>query len=499
MLERRNGGPGLQAHVIPVSPRDDIATICGRVDTAPSQAVVLHVRGENAAFSNELGMRRLSHFARESGKSVAVATHSPVMATLSRRAGLPVSGNPSRVRWDTAPRYVPFTHRRVRVPGQGSVLRLAAIVGLTAFAGVLLLSAAPQGSVTLAPASTTLSTSLLVTASPDRDTIDFQELALPAREVSTRHSLTLAIPTTGKALIGVERAKAEVSITNPGKSAVTVPAGAVLLAGPKYLPFRLPAETQIPAGATVTQSAIAAEPGAQWNVPAKIGWGWVDEGLRTLKVASTKAAAGGTSVERPGIAAADLQRALDQIRALGQAPGLKQRLLDDRPNDLVLLKTATVTVDHDELPEAGTEADVLLIDVSVTIRALAVLAPVLEEFAAQTLPLGERNATLLTGSVSARESVPQPYLGSEGLVRTTVVLRAEVVENFSKDDAKDLIRGKSTSLAQSLLTERYQSARAEVTNWPSWAPFLPRFDFRLRINLVPADAPNTAAPGSDGQ
>jgi hypothetical protein len=492
---RRDGVPGRTraddtrqaARVVQVSAADDVGTICGRIDLAPTAAVVLKVPRSNRALSTELGMRRVSHFAAENGKAVAIATHSGTIATQARKAGLPVSRNPRRVRWENRRRSVPYTAGLLRIPSLRGLLRLTAFAAIAVVIGALILSALPQGTVTVAPPSTQLTRTLAVTASPERDAIDFEDLALPAREVFTTHRLTLAVPTTGTALVGVEPAQMIVAITNPTGTAVSVPEGATLLGGPAYFPFHVAATTEVPAGATVTQLAVASRPGVQGNLAAGTNWGWYEEDLRVLQAVNPEAAGGGTSVERPGVTAADINKALEQARALAGVASLKQRIVDERPHDLVLLGTANVTVDTGEPPAAGTEGDILLLDVNVTVRAYAVLADTLERLALHFLPLEEEGGTLLPGTITASEPQPQPYLGGEALVRTNLVLSADVAEGFTKSDVKKLIRGKSPEVAQALLAERYKAAPLEVTKWPSWAPFLPRFDFRMTINVLPGN------------
>ena len=55
------------ASVVLVEPRDDVAAICGRVDTAPTFAVVVHAPKGNRQLSTELGIRRLARHAEDSG------------------------------------------------------------------------------------------------------------------------------------------------------------------------------------------------------------------------------------------------------------------------------------------------------------------------------------------------------------------------------------------------------------------------------------------------
>ncbi|HQW51981.1 MAG TPA: hypothetical protein PL082_07985, partial [Tepidiformaceae bacterium] len=79
------------ASVVLVERSEDIAAICGRVDTAPTWAVVIHAPDGNRQLSTELGMRRLVRHGEESGKVVAIATRSSGLASRARQVGIPVS------------------------------------------------------------------------------------------------------------------------------------------------------------------------------------------------------------------------------------------------------------------------------------------------------------------------------------------------------------------------------------------------------------------------
>ena len=66
------------ASVVLVERPEDVAAICGRVDAAPTWAVVIHAPEGNRQLSTELGMRRLIHHAQDGGKVIAIATRSEI-------------------------------------------------------------------------------------------------------------------------------------------------------------------------------------------------------------------------------------------------------------------------------------------------------------------------------------------------------------------------------------------------------------------------------------
>src|SRR5690606_21195862 len=85
---------------------EDVAGVCGRLDTAPTWAIVIHAPDGNRQLSTELGMRRLLRHAEESGRMVAVATRSSSLASRARGLGVPVARKPDHIRWDAPGRVV---------------------------------------------------------------------------------------------------------------------------------------------------------------------------------------------------------------------------------------------------------------------------------------------------------------------------------------------------------------------------------------------------------
>ena len=76
------------ASVVVIERRDDVAGICGRIDTAPTFAVVIHAPRGNRQASTQLGMRRLVRHAEDTGRVIAIATRSLAIAQIETLKGL---------------------------------------------------------------------------------------------------------------------------------------------------------------------------------------------------------------------------------------------------------------------------------------------------------------------------------------------------------------------------------------------------------------------------
>ncbi|MEX0781102.1 MAG: baseplate J/gp47 family protein [Dehalococcoidia bacterium] len=488
--------PAGLASVILVDRREDVATICGRIDTAPTFAVVVHAPHGNRSLSTELGMRRLQRHADEAGKVLAVATGSSSLGTRARQLGIPVSRSPEHVRWDAGGRRVlGFRSKTVALPALGRYLQVAAIGLFGAALGLLALTVAPSADVTVTPPVETLSEAVTITADPFADEIDLDSMVVPAGTVASTETVTLALKTTGVASVGTAPSKVQLTLTNSGSSAAAVPLGAVLVAEPSKIRFQLDGETLVPAGQAVTQQATALTPGLAGNVPVSTPWSWIDERYRAVTVANAEQAVFGASEERQAVAEADVVAINNLARDLEGSDTVKRLLLAARPHDAVFLATAESTVESSSLSATvGTPTDFLLMEVRIRVQATAVLSNTLDTVARQVLRQGRGIGEFIPGSVVAVETGSSEIDPETGTIRTRVELRGDFASGITRDDLKDAVKGKSLDAARSTLQSRYGIQDADVSVSPGWAPWLPRFAFRIDVQLnSPSVEPETPA------
>ncbi|MEO6398832.1 MAG: baseplate J/gp47 family protein [Tepidiformaceae bacterium] len=496
------------ASVVLIDRREDIAAICGRVDMAPTYAVVIHAPDGNRQLSTELGMRRLQRHAEESGKLVAIATGAVNLAGRARLAGIPVARRPQEVRWDAGGRRViRFFGRSIALPSLGRYAQFAlvalALVGL----GLLALTMAPATTVTAYPHLESLTQVVTVTGSRTQQGIDSAALAVPIQDVSGTQTVTLTVPTTGKVAVGILPAKAAITITNPTAAAIALPAGSVVLGGPAFLPYVTDAALTVPPGGTATATVTAEQRGIAGNLAAGALTGWLDAKLRTMTVTNPAAAVGGTTEERPGVAPADLAAVTALAEAFGKSDAARQALIALRPGDAIFLHTAKTTISlGSPSAEVGSAADFLLLPVTAKVEAAAIVATNLQQLARLVLQPTGSHGEILADSVSGVETGTAATDATSGDVRTELRLRASFARNVTAEDIKEAVKGISEDGAKSTLKSRYGIQDVDVETTPSWAPRLPRFDFRITARLAartPAAEPsprksndNTPAAGS---
>ena len=472
------------ASVVPIDRDDEVDGICGRIDAAPTLAVVLHARRGNAAMAEELGLRRVVRHVEESGRVFAIATHSAALTRRARALRVPVARNPRKVHWRSGGKVVLRLGRfALLLPPLGRYLQPLVLVALVLLILAGLLTAGPGVTVTVYPPTRAVERLAVVTASPRVTEIDLATLTVPATTVSVEQDVLLALPTTGTISRGVANAVATLTITNPSAGDVALPAGAVLFAGSDLIPFALDEATTVPAGGTVTAAATASFSGSSSNVAADTITQWRDEAFADLVATNPAPASGGAAEVLRAVDPADTVALQALVAALPGQESLQALLVAARPNDAVIVRTATITITMGE-PSAspGTPADVLFMEVHTTIEALAILSGTLDELAQALLSDVGGVGVIVPGTVTAVETGASQLDRSDGSYRTELRLRADFA-GLSPEELEGAVKGKSESEAEAELLSRYGIDDVEIDLTPGWAPWLPRFGFRIDVAI----------------
>ncbi|MFN8618564.1 MAG: baseplate J/gp47 family protein [Dehalococcoidia bacterium] len=483
------------ASVVTVDKTEDVAAVCGRVDAAPTWAVVVHAPEGNRQLSTELGMRRLIHHAADAGKVVAVATRNASLGSRARELGIPVARKPHQIRWDAGGRRVVRVGRlSVAPPSIGRYVQVAIILAVAGAGVFLLLAMAPSATVTAYPPTETVSEVVTVIASEQRTSIDLATMAVPATRVTGEQKYTLAVKATGTTQVGVKPAQARVTISNATGAAVLVSAGTVVLAAPDFQPFTIDAEVTVPAGGSVEAGVTAQKPGIGGNVPAAAINGWQPEKYRFLKITNAAAGAGGTSAPTQAVDPADVLALTALAKSLETSPAVREGLVEARPHDAIFLGTAEGKVEYgDAHPAVGTPSDLVLLDVTVKLSALAVVEGTLEELARAVLSSRAAEGEFISGSVKAVETGARQIDTESGEIRTELRIQGELARGVTGAVVKEAVKGKSKGAAKSTLDRQYGIQDAEI-RLSGWAPRIPRFGFRIDVGLAVREQP--AATGT---
>lgn len=475
--------PG-EVTALDVLPGDDVTVICGWIDAAPTDAVILHVIHGNARLAGELGMRRLAHHAAESGRALAIVTRSRSLAGRARQAGLPVASRPDRIRWDAGGyRVLWLGATGVRLPRTGRLIPAFLVVALAGVAAWLALTMGPAATVTLVPPQDTVSRTVTATVSSARTTADIPGLLLPGRTATVSFTVTLAKRSTGTALAPVSRARAELLVANEGSEDVSLPAGALLLAGPGGPLFALDRPALLPPGATLGVSATALAAGSAGNVPAGAIDRWRDPSYAAVTVRQPRPATGGAEGPVPAVAGADIAALTAEAEGLARSAALLSRAIT-AVEGMAIPRTATATVSFDDPSDlAGALLDTLLLRATYTVSVLAIPPDVVDALARALLaPPGPRSV-MVPGSATAADTGIVSGSDADGGERVELEIRAAFTRDLAPADIKDAVKGRSKAGAVASIEGRYGITDAGVDLAPRWAPWVPRFGFRITVRF----------------
>ena len=478
------------ASVVLVERSEDVAAVCGRIDGAPTWAVVIHAPGGNRQLSTELGMRRVIHHAEDAGKVIAIATRSGSLASRARELNVPVARKPQSIRWDAGGRHVVRVGRfNVAAPSIGRYVQVAIIAGV-AFAGVFLIFAmGPSATITAYPPTETVTEVITISASESRASVNLETLEVPASRVSAEEKFTLVAQTTGSTMVGTVPATATVTVTNSTQADVVVAQGTVIF-GPEFVAFTFDETVTVPAAGSVAAKVTASKPGVGGNAPAGTLVGWQPERLRFLTITNEAAATGGVSEPRPAVAPEDVAGLTALAKTLENSDAVRQSLVDARPHDAVFMGTASSKIEVGAShPAVGTPADLVFLEVKVNLSALAVLEDTLDQVARQVLGGQQADGEFVPGTVRAVETGARQLDADSATIKTELQVQGELARGVTSDAIRNAVKGKSEADVLSTLSERYGIQDAEV-RLSGWAPRLPRFGFRIDVNLAAREATN---------
>ncbi len=482
------------ASVVPIGRHEEVDGVCGRIDSAPTLAVVLHAPGGNHAMAEELGMRRVVRHVEASGRVFAIATRSGALARRARELRVPVASDPRKVHWRSGGKVVVRLGSAVLLLPPFGRYAPYAVLGLFVLAILAgLWTAGPSVTVTVYPRTETVSGLAVVRASPRVDAVDFESLTVPVTVVAINRDILLAVPATGSITVGVSSATVALVLTNTTDAPVPVPAGSVIFALPGSVAFMLDEAVTVPAGGDAVAAATARAAGAAGNVEAGTVTQWRSQKFTVLTATNPAPAAGGADETLRAIDPADILalEALAAEIAENNPPGAL--LVSARPRHAVIARSATATVTLGP-PSAtpGTPAGSVFMEARIVLEALAIPPGVLDALARTLLGAPEGFGVIVPGTVTAVETGALEQDHPDGSLTLELRVSAEFPEGPAAAVIADAVSGRSASAAESELRSRYGIDDVEIDLTPGWAPQLPRFGFRIDVEFA-SRAPDEAA------
>lgn len=384
-----------------------------------------------------------------------------------------------------------------------AIATVFALLLLTASAAVLVALLAPQATVTLVPATSTLNAEVRYGIAGTGAAYD---VAIEPETITSTMTYTATIPTTGSRTEPDGTATGEILLTNPMTHEVVVPAGTVFTS-PSGIDFTTTDEVVVPAadpfGTLTMGSAVVAisatTPGPDGNIEAQALSGQLPDGIFYT---NREATAGGTVREIATVAEADLEALRSQALAafIEQAPGEVASSIPAGHNLVVgsaEAGTMSATFDY----EAGADASEVTIRASQDVSALVYDPAELEQMAKSELNQRltrevPKDNVLLAESIQVADPVEiktnsgNPEYRMTASARTRAVLDEDVLAALKHD-----LVGASPDEAGLKVAMVKGVARFDIEYGPEWFPFewAPRFESRIAIDIDDGTPTETTA------
>lgn len=498
---------------------DDITAIRDRLEWARARRVLLVAPRGVAALRSLVHLKVLARVAGDLAIELAIATPDLQVQDLAREAKLPTfAGEKSArlARWigreaavarpaetsaprveepgepPARPRVRVHNRRLVLVVGSGRVglwqqlgaLVLFVLLGLCLVVGFLAL--APRATITLTPQVEPVEASVTIRADPAFETVDAEQLVIPARLVQDEVRLFRTVPTLETEAAPDQFAQGAIVFINRTTEEQIVPISTtVSTSAGTTVHFITTVTATLPAGVGVTTptTVIALEPGSLGNVaPAQINL--IDDPFLRLRVGviNEQPLSGGAERQAGVVTQADKDRLRAVLLQEIQQTGYDNLRAELSPGDFIppeSVEVIVLDVTYDRF--AGDIADDLGGEMYAVVRGTVIngfdanqlaYAALLEE-----VPPGYE---LLLGDLQFRAGGPEDV--SNRAVTFPVMAEGVAVARFDESQIAGQVRAMPIGEAQALLSERWPLTGVPgVDVEPNWLGRLPLFAFRIDL------------------
>lgn len=460
---------------------------------------------------NVVTYRLLARAGKRIGAPVAVVTSKPHWRRLAREQGLHAYASMSALRrartrsifsWPEGLADALLSTLHPSISRQSWPIAAALLV----LAGAAALFVLPVIDITLKAPVETMGREVMVKVDIGTSGTDPNSNTISGRIIEHRFSITDYVETTGNKEVGRDLARGEVTLTNTGLTAVSVPAGTLVTtaSGIRFgttAPVTVGAATPSapvtgaatpivgtptpgvarPQAASAVATVVAMDPGVQGKVPARAIVRVDGDAFRTLTVANELPISGGSGTKARTASADDIARLKETLFQKAQSQSLSELNLRVKQSESLIPHSMQVTIEGQENDrQQDEEGDRIKGTVYVLARAMS--------FANQDL-----NAAV---ERDWRKSPPKGYRPVQGGIQLSP---PEVMEADSRtaslkvrvsgqsepvvdtDRLTDLARGVSTEEAKSRLSRLEVPYKlVSVAMWPEWAPRA----FRVEVHPV---------------
>ncbi len=472
-----------------LDPDDSIASIRSKLEAAQSDEVVIVARKGVPSLRNPIVLKYLRSYASQEGREVLVVTRDRIAAALAREAGFRVSSSLSKL--DQGPaKETPPSRRGVK-----SAVLASSLVGLVGLVSVAAFLVIPSATVVLRPTSWVVSEKLSLTANVDAGIMGEAAAQIPARTVESLVEAVDRTDATGKKHEPDKPAAGRVTFLNRSGERIVVPQGARVgtITG---VQFATKSEVGLPpvVQSTAQVEVEAVEPGTVGNV-AKLAINqiWGDLALK-LSVLNEEPTSGGTDKEIRFVTVEDQERLRRKVIDTARQEGLIQFNDAKSSSEHIFSETVRTSLVEERFEQSVDQvSDWLDMRARVSMTALTldlrdVNVQVAKQLVAERGDVEVIAKSLKVELLDAYETDDE--MENQGPCRVVsfhVFAQVRMTPILDPVAIKRELSGMTPDEAESYLAEVLQLEEwPEVILQPSWARTLPRFSWRVSVQVVPA-------------
>ena len=464
-----------------LDPDDSIASMRSKLESAQGSAVIIVAGRGVSLLRNPIVLKYLRSYASQSGREVLIVTRDKVAAAQAREAGFPVFSSMGKLEQSVSKETrTPWIGAKLGILA-GSLLAMFALISASAFFLI------PSATIILKPTSWVVSEKVSVTANMKVASIDYASGQIPGRTVESLVEAVDRTEATGKKYESDKPATGRVTFLNRSGERIVVPKGTRLgtITG---VQFATKSEVVLPAvvNSTAQVDVEATEPGTLGNVvKLAINQIYGDLALK-LSVLNEEPTTGGSDKEIRFVTVEDQDRLRKKVVETARKEGLIQFNNAKKSTEHIYSETVRAMLVEERFEQSVDQvSEWLEIRARVSITGLAFDLRDVNVYVSRQLAGEETDGTELMGD-SLKIELLDAYEWGDDWVSFHVFAQGKVSPLVDSGAIKRELAGMTRAEAESYLAENFQLAEwPEVILQPSWAKTLPRFPWRVNVQLVP--------------
>ncbi|MCP4356958.1 MAG: hypothetical protein GY796_02940 [Chloroflexi bacterium] len=507
--------------IIPLTPDDDIVSICDHLDWAFDQQVIFVLPQDGGVLCEGLDLVRLRRYADNVRVEVALVTAVnditqqanglgiPTFITIgaARRGrgrkrrevvGISTVGDERFADWENIPRLdvadqqeahhrlEPRTERRLWLWRYMSIFLFFVTLALMIVAFLYLV---PAATVTLKPETLPVFVEQSLNADPAAAEADFQNGILPGRQLETTQSWQANVVTTGSIEVPETSARGTVVFANLLDQEVVIPAGTrVRTSDGSNRIYQTTADITVAGvgGSTAEAEVIAIEPGPQGNVAANLVNTVEGSQAVQVEVRNLEPIAGGDVRQAAAVTEEDRSRLRAQAVQFLLAVAASEMESQLSPHEFLTRDSLRILnlLDETYSHEVGEQTSRLTLSMRAEIAGTAVNSTAASDLAYAALGQQIQPGYTLVPDSIRFESGNITGVDEAGQVHFSMIASGSLARNLPVNEAMAAITGQKRETAAAYLNQQLPlRAPPEINIWPVWFDRIPYLSTRINTEI----------------